>query len=79
MNKPNHQKPRFKVGDWVSFPYGAMNPVAQIIEDRGPIGARGRRLYRVELPMQDCEPDRFEVPEENMEPAKPPTKSARSS
>ena len=68
----NGRKARFKVGDWVSFPYGFQNAVARIAEDRGRIGYKGRRLYRVELFRAECEPDRFEVPEENMTPASPP-------
>jgi hypothetical protein len=51
MRKPKEPKPRCRVGDWVSFLYGAGRAVALIIEDRGPIGVKGRRLYtvRVEL------------------------------
>jgi hypothetical protein len=79
MSKSKSPRPRFKVGDWVSFPYGARTPVALIIEDRGPIGVKGRRLYRIELPIEDCEPDRFEVAEEYMIPATPPEKPAKVS
>jgi len=76
MSKNGKSKSRFKVGDWVSFPYGTMDVVARVIEDRGPIGYKGRRLYRIEVAIPDNEPDRFEVAEETMTPAAPPAKKA---
>jgi hypothetical protein len=79
MQKIKKLKPRFKVGDWVSFPFGIGNAVAQVIEDRGQIGVKGRRLYRVERHFGEYEPDRFEVPEENMTHAAPPETAARAS
>lgn len=79
MNKVQESKPRFKVGDWVSFPYGAMTVLARVIEDRGPIGVNGRRLYRIEMPTPEGEADRFEVREENMTAAAPPKKNAQTS
>ena len=77
----NHRKTqaRFKVGDWVSFPLGAMHVVARILEDTGPIGHLGRRLYRIEIPVEDGEPDRFVMPEESMAPAAAPKKTAKAS
>ena len=79
MNNPRKTKARFKVGDWVSFPYGALMPIARIIEDRGRIGHGGRQLYRVELPIPDNEPDRFEVAEETLTPSAPPETTAQAS
>ena len=76
MNKTKKTKARFKVGDWVSFRYGVRDVVVQIIEDRGPIGYQGRRLYRIEMPREDNEPDRFEAAEEGMTLAAPPDQAA---
>ena len=69
--------PRFHVGDWVTFPFGFQNAVAKIIEDRGPIGVKGRRLYRVELLRDGLEPDRFEVREDDLTTASPPKTTAK--
>jgi hypothetical protein len=76
MSKTKKTNPCFKVGDWVTFPYGTRNAIAQVIEDRGPIGVRGRRLYRIEIQFEDREPARFEMPEEEMKGTAPPQKAA---
>jgi len=75
----NKNRPQFKVGDWVSFPFGFQNAVARIIEDRGAIGVKGRRLYRVELLRDGVEPDRFEVREDDLVSASPPKSAANVS
>jgi len=57
----------FSVGDAVRFPLGSRTARAVIVEDRGPIGAQGRRIYRVRV---DYDPDdsvTFEMPGEEME------------
>jgi hypothetical protein len=64
--------PRFRVGDWVSFLYGRRRVQAQIIEDRGPLGVNGRRIYRVRLDLEDAESTSFEVSEEDLEGATAP-------
>jgi hypothetical protein len=74
MNRKNGSKPIFKVGDWVSFPYGTRIAVARVIEDRGNIGVRGRRLLRIELAHSEGEPSRFEMPEEELSEAIAPQK-----
>jgi hypothetical protein len=78
MSKKQETRARFKVGDWVSFPYGIRQAVAKIIEDRGLIGVRKRRYYRIELPIQDSEADRFEVPEDEMAAATAPKNGSKS-
>src|SRR4051794_31653080 len=67
---------RFKVGDWVSFQFGARRATAQIIEDRGPLGVNGERIYRIRLDRDSTEPDEFELREAQLEPASLPDKSA---
>jgi len=57
---------RFGVGDIVSFSFGLRNVAAQIIEDRGPIGVKGRRLYRVRFDQSADEPIDLEIPEEEV-------------
>lgn len=51
----NGSVPAFHIGDRVRIPFGVSTVEATIVEDRGVIGAGGRRLYRV---LAD-EPDHF--------------------
>jgi hypothetical protein len=69
MSSATKSAPRFRVGDWVMFPFGIRRVLAEVIEDRGPIGYRGRRLYGVRLDRSQPEPRTTEVPEENLESA----------
>jgi hypothetical protein len=68
MSAAHRQTPRFRVEDWVSFPYGSRRVWAQIIEDRGSIGVKRRRLYRVRICDEQTEEVTFEVPEDELEP-----------
>jgi hypothetical protein len=67
--------PKFRLGDWVTFRYGVRPVHAQIIEDRGQLGADRRRLYRIrfeqELDLELNEPVEFEMPEDEMEKSVP--------
>jgi hypothetical protein len=78
MSTPRKKAARFRVGDWVAFRFGAGDATAQVIEDRGPIGVNGRRLYRVRLTLAFTEPDSFELPEEELRAASPPDKPAHA-
>jgi len=74
MNAPHvpskSREPRFKEGDRVAVPLGARMVDGEVIEDRGPIGVNGRRLFRVRLAQDGDESDReFEVPEEDLQRA----------
>src|SRR5437879_1328503 len=71
MRTQRKPAPRFRVGDWVSFVYGRRRVWAQVIEDRGPLGVKRRRLYRVRLDQDSGEPITFEVPEDDVEAATP--------
>jgi hypothetical protein len=51
---------RFKVGDHVQFQRVFDTIQGVVVEDCGPIGYRGRRLYEVRYEIPDSEP--FEVP-----------------
>ena len=63
---------RFRVGDWVCFDNGLRRVTAKVVEDRGALGVRGRRLYRVRpMPGRDESLD-FEIPEEELEAATGP-------
>jgi hypothetical protein len=71
MSAVKAKPPEFRVGDWVTFRYGVRPVVAQIIEDRGPLGADRRRLYRIRFDQELNEPVEFEMPEDEMERAVP--------
>jgi hypothetical protein len=67
--KSQHRsKPRqFRVGDKVKVRFGNGRSHAQIIEDRGPIGVKGRRLVRIQLLKSKNDLDlSFEVPVEEL-------------
>jgi hypothetical protein len=72
MSKVKKSVPRFRVGDWVSFLYGVRRPVAQIIEDRGPLGVKGRRLYGIQFELAPEVTSYIEMPEDLLELAKAP-------
>lgn len=57
----------FHVGDRVRFEFGFVKVIGKIIEDYGPLGVRGRHLYRVELPMDPDEPHLASLSEDDME------------
>jgi hypothetical protein len=61
----------FQAGDWVTFRYGTWNPVAQVAEDRGALGLKGRHLYRIRMFGESEEPDSFELPEDELNAAVP--------
>jgi|SRR5271157_783086 len=59
--------PRFRVGDPVRFLYGTEKVAGEILEDRGPLGDYGRRLYRVRINAGQEDESSFEIPEEDIE------------
>ena len=71
MSTAHRQEARFRVGDWISFRYGPRQVWAQVIEDRGPLGVNGRRLYRVRMDQESGESVAFEVTEDDLTPAQP--------
>ena len=64
--------PRFRMGDWVSYPPGSGTFRAQVIEDRGPLGARGRRIFLLRSEVGPGEFRTFELSEENLSAVDPP-------
>jgi hypothetical protein len=79
MNSAKKSAPLFRIGDWVSFNYGPKRAIAEVLEDRGPLGVRGRRLYRIQIPPADDpsgEPSAFEMPEDELVTASPPVRQS---
>jgi hypothetical protein len=67
------------VGDLVSLLYGPRRVSGKVIEDRGPLGAHGRRIYLVQAVIGQDEPTMFEVPEDNLEEASQADEDAKES
>lgn len=60
---------RFRKGDVVRFDFVLNKVQGVVVEDRGPIGVKGRRLYRVEFwfGLYAEEPSHIELPAERLE------------
>lgn len=54
------------VGDVVQVPFGTRKVRAVIVEDRGPLGVKGRRLFRIRVDHDPYPSDFFEVAEEDI-------------
>jgi hypothetical protein len=76
MVQTTKPRPKFRVGDFVRFPYGAYTINAQIVENRGPLGYKGRQLYRVRFQFGEEEKSHIEVTEDEMEPVPLPDRGA---
>jgi hypothetical protein len=59
-------KRNLRVGDAVSFLLGNRRVHGVIAEDRGPLGADGKRLYRVMVSLLPGESTYFEMPEDEI-------------
>ena len=69
---------KFRVGDRVRILHGFRGMIAEIVEDRGPIGVRGRRLYGVKFRVDEWNEHTTELPEESLEAvAEPPEEKQR--
>ena len=67
MSIGKKRAPRFRAGDPVRFLYGTEKVSGEILEDRGPLGEFGRRLYRVRINVGRDDESSFEIPEEDIE------------
>jgi hypothetical protein len=67
MSIGRKRAPRFRAGDSVTFLFGPQKVAGEIVEDRGPLGVYGRRLYRVRIKRPDEDETTFEIPEEDIE------------
>ncbi len=68
--KSRHQKsapaPAFKIGDRVIVRFGPGTSCGTVVEDRGLIGAGGRRLYRVKVDFDPPNVTFTELPEDDL-------------
>ena len=65
---PGQAPGKFRVGDRVRILHGFRGVIGEVVEDRGPIGVRGRRLYGVKFRLDEWNEDTTELPEESLEP-----------
>jgi hypothetical protein len=77
IHVPDKTPGKFRVGDRVRLLHGFDGLVGEVVEDRGAIGVRGRRLYAVKL-----QPDQWnelitEVPEESLAAVAPETEPGK--
>ena len=47
MSVAKKRKARFQIGDRVYFLYGTRQVHGKVVEDRGPLGAHGKRIFLV--------------------------------
>lgn len=66
MTRSAQRKAKIGVGTVVKFMFGVSEVEATVIEDRGPVGVRGRRILRVRLEIEASDPLEFEVPEDDV-------------
>jgi hypothetical protein len=73
---PGQPPGKFRVGQKVRMKHLFRGQVAEVIEDRGPIGYRGRRLYTVRLQLDPWNDYTSELPEESLEAIEDATDSS---
>ncbi len=61
--------PKFKVGDRVVFRRGNREVEGVVVEDRGPLGIGGQRIYGLHYEFLPGETRYTEMPEEDLTPA----------
>jgi hypothetical protein len=72
MHVPEKTPGKFHVGDRVRILHGFRGVIAEVVEDRGAIGVRGRRLYAVKFRVDEWNEHTTELPEESLEPVPSP-------
>jgi len=66
-SKARNGRVRIKVGDRVSFMYGFRRARAEVVEDRGRVGAGGRRILRIRMITKSPGGERtFEIPQDEV-------------
>jgi hypothetical protein len=67
LSIPGQAPGKFRVGQKVRLKHQFRGQIAEIVEDRGSIGVRGRRLYAVRLHLDPWNDYTTELPEESLE------------
>lgn len=58
-------------GDLVTVDFGGRDVTAEIVEDLGPLGVHGARLFHIEIPSDSSDPIRMQVSEEELKEHSP--------
>ena len=69
LQVPGQTPGKFRVGQSVRLKHGFRGMIGEVVEDRGPIGVQGRRLYAVKLRLDPWNELTSELPEESLEAA----------
>jgi hypothetical protein len=82
LQVPGQAPGKFRVGQSVRIKHGFRGMIGEVVEDRGPIGVGGRRLYAVRLRLDPWNEHTTELPEESLEavvddPHSPPPPTGR--
>ena len=72
MAKEKPKPPKFKVGDWVSYPRYPDKEIAKVIELRGPLAPGGEQVYRLRVVEEWGEVREFEILESTLQLSEPP-------
>lgn len=67
LQVPGQDPGKFRVGQAVRLKHGFRGMIGEVVEDRGPIGVHGRRLYAVRLRLDPWNESTVERPDESLE------------
>jgi hypothetical protein len=56
MKRTRTPPPAFQIGQRVKLPLGSRTVIGEIVEDRGPFGGGGQRIYQIEVPQEPDDP-----------------------
>jgi hypothetical protein len=73
MQIPRKTRGKFKVGDRVRLLHAWRGVIAEVVEDRGPLGVGGRRLYGVKFRADEWYEMTTEMPEDSLETVESPS------
>ena len=67
LQVPGQTPGKFRVGQSVRLKHGFRGMIGEVVEDHGPIGVHGRRLYAVKLQLDPWNEFTSHLPEESLE------------
>jgi hypothetical protein len=67
LQVPGQSPCKFHVGQPVRIKHGFRGMIGEVVEDHGPIGVGGRRLYSVKLRLDPWNEHITHLPEESLE------------
>ena len=66
---PKPPKPRFRVGEWVTYVVGRSRLACEVLAYVGPVGQDNVPYYRLRQPVWYSTPLEFDFPETSLQPA----------